>query len=121
MKKLLIGLVTLPFLAGAALAGQPTSLTNQQMDKVTAGFDFRELEVNNVGTAWVGINVPPLNPVPIGTTPTPTQPGCGLTTGCFLQIDGTAWGPGGSLQSFQLHAGFGPGGLGGPGTSPGTP
>jgi hypothetical protein len=108
MKKLLIGLVTLPFLAGAALAGQPMSLTEQQMDKVTAGFDFRELEVNNVGTAWVGINVPVLR-TEAG------QPACGLTTGCFVQIDGTTWGANGGLQSFQLHAGFGPGGLGTPG------
>jgi hypothetical protein len=36
MKKVLMGLATLPFLAGVAVAGQP--LTNQQMDRVTAGF-----------------------------------------------------------------------------------
>jgi hypothetical protein len=36
MKKMLMGLAVLPFLAGAALAGQP--LTNQQMDLVTAGY-----------------------------------------------------------------------------------
>jgi hypothetical protein len=36
MKKVLMGLAALPFLAGAAAAGQP--LTNQQMDRVTAGF-----------------------------------------------------------------------------------
>lgn len=37
MKKLLIGLAVLPFLAGVAAAGQP--LSDQQMDGVTAGFD----------------------------------------------------------------------------------
>ncbi len=36
MKKVLIGLAALPFMAGVAAAGQP--LSNQQMDRVTAGF-----------------------------------------------------------------------------------
>jgi len=36
MKKVLMGLATLPFLAGVAIAGQP--MTNQQLDRVTAGF-----------------------------------------------------------------------------------
>jgi hypothetical protein len=36
MKKVLMGLAVLPFLAGVAAAGQP--LTDQQMDRVTAGF-----------------------------------------------------------------------------------
>jgi hypothetical protein len=36
MKKVLIGLAALPFLAGVAAAGEP--LTDQQLDRVTAGF-----------------------------------------------------------------------------------
>jgi hypothetical protein len=36
MNKVLLGLAALPFLSGVAAAGQP--LTNQQMDRVTAGF-----------------------------------------------------------------------------------
>jgi len=36
MKKVLMGMAALPFLFGAASAGQP--LTAQQMDRVTAGF-----------------------------------------------------------------------------------
>ncbi len=36
MKKVLMGLAALPLLASAAFAAQP--LTNQQLDKVTAGF-----------------------------------------------------------------------------------
>lgn len=36
MKKLFLALAALPFMAGAAAAGQP--LSDQQMDKVTAGF-----------------------------------------------------------------------------------
>jgi hypothetical protein len=38
MKKLLLGLATLPFIAGVAMAGQPALLSDGQMDKVTAGF-----------------------------------------------------------------------------------
>jgi hypothetical protein len=37
MKKVLMGLAALPFLASAAVAMQP--LTNQQLDRVTAGFN----------------------------------------------------------------------------------
>jgi len=37
MKKLLFGLAALPFLTGVAMAGQPTLLSDVQMDKVTAG------------------------------------------------------------------------------------
>jgi len=37
MNKVLMGLAALPFLAGAASAGQP--LTDGQMDTVTAGFN----------------------------------------------------------------------------------
>jgi len=36
MKKVLMGLAALPFLANVAVAGQP--LTDQQLDRVTAGF-----------------------------------------------------------------------------------
>jgi hypothetical protein len=36
MKKLLMGVAALPFCVGVAVAGQP--LTNQQMDRVTAGY-----------------------------------------------------------------------------------
>jgi hypothetical protein len=36
MKKVLMGLAILPFLAGVAVAGQP--LNDRQMDQVTAGF-----------------------------------------------------------------------------------
>jgi len=37
MKKVLMGLAALPFLASGAMAGEV--LTSQQMDRVTAGFD----------------------------------------------------------------------------------
>jgi hypothetical protein len=96
MKKLLIGLATLPFLAGVALAGQPTPLADNQMDKVTAGFDFAELDINNVGTVAILINNPAVG-------------GCALAGGCFVNIEGTPWGNG--LRSFQLQAAFGGGGL----------
>ncbi len=38
MKRLLLGMAILPFVAGVALAAQP--LTDKQMDKVTAGHTF---------------------------------------------------------------------------------
>ncbi|MBV8094106.1 MAG: hypothetical protein JOY71_07585 [Acetobacteraceae bacterium] len=53
MKKLLAGVAALPFLAGVALAGQPVALNDTQMDKVTAGFDFAELDVSNVSATLV--------------------------------------------------------------------
>jgi len=37
MKKLLVGLASLPLLASVAVAGQPTPLVDAQMDKVSAG------------------------------------------------------------------------------------
>jgi hypothetical protein len=48
MNKLLLGLAALPFLAVAASAAQP--LTDQQMDRVTAGFDaFSTAEAQALG------------------------------------------------------------------------
>jgi hypothetical protein len=41
MKTLLIGLAALPFVASVAVAGQP--LTDQQMDRVTAGFSSQAI------------------------------------------------------------------------------
>jgi len=46
MKKLLVGLAAVPFLAGIAMAGQLTPLSDVQMDKVTAGA-FTEVEWGN--------------------------------------------------------------------------
>jgi len=91
MRKLLLGLAVLPFLAGASLAGQPQALTDQQMDKVAAGFDFMEIDVNNVGATAVMVNQ------------TPTS--CG--SACFLSVQGTSYPSG--VVSFQLFAAFGPG------------
>jgi hypothetical protein len=35
MKKLVVGLAAVPFLAGIAMAGQPVPLSDAQMDRVT--------------------------------------------------------------------------------------
>jgi hypothetical protein len=51
MKRLLMGLAVLPFIAGVAGAAQP--LTNQQMDRVTAGFSANS-EANAFGLAIPG-------------------------------------------------------------------
>jgi hypothetical protein len=105
MKKLLLGLAVLPCLAGVSLAGQPQPLTDQQMDKVAAGFDFTEYDSNNAGQTLVLINEPNLFP-PSMSNPTG---GCPINpaTSCFLSIQGTKYPSG--VQSFQLYAVFGPG------------
>ena len=51
MKKALIGLAVLPFLAGIASAAQPTLLSDAQMDKVTAGQDGADDEADSGSTA----------------------------------------------------------------------
>ena len=95
MRKLLLGLAVLPFLAGVALAGQPQALTDQQMDKVSAGFDFAEVDINNVGATMVLVNQTPVLPA-----------GASCST-CFVSISGTSYPSG--LNSFQLFSAFGPG------------
>lgn len=61
MKRLLLGLVALPFLVGVSLAAQPVPLSDTQMDAVTAGFDFVEIERQNTGVVgvWVNLRAPP--------------------------------------------------------------
>jgi hypothetical protein len=57
MMKMLCGLAVLPLLAGLAFAEtpkadhakKPTQLTEKQMDKVTAGWEIRVIEVYNTG------------------------------------------------------------------------
>ena len=55
MRKFLIGLAVVPFLSTAALAQQPTPLSESQMDSVTAGFAFQEEDVGN--TSWTQVRV----------------------------------------------------------------
>jgi hypothetical protein len=90
MKRLLIGLAVLPFLAGVSLAAQPVPLTDTQMDTVTAGFDFEEHDITNTGVAWVFVNKP--------------KAACG---DCFLNIAGTTY-PSLPVQSLQVQGQFGP-------------
>lgn len=59
MNKFLCGLAVVPFLSAAALAQpastglQPVQLSEHQMDSVTAGFGFREVDVSN--TSWTEV------------------------------------------------------------------
>lgn len=76
MNKLLAGLAALPFLAGVATAGQPTPLTNTQMDQVTAG-----LAVWFVPAAGLFVVANP------GTLGSPT-PGPGTLVGNYPSLDG---------------------------------
>ncbi|HJU19093.1 MAG TPA: hypothetical protein VJ770_21770 [Stellaceae bacterium] len=90
MKKLLLGLAVLPFLAGVSMAGSPTPLTNQQMDKVTAGFDFFELDITNTSATIVAADLPDL----------------GTCSTCYLHVSGTAYPVG--VRSLQVYSQFGP-------------
>lgn len=63
MKKLLLGLAILPFVAGVALAAQPATdkqLTDQQMDKVTAGHTFAVIERTDVSIIGINVGVAPV-------------------------------------------------------------
>jgi hypothetical protein len=90
MKRFLYGLAALPFLAGVSLAAQPVPLSDKQMDTVTAGFDFAETDIQNLGSYLIAIDLP-------------TRP---CATGTYLCIQGTSFPAG--VQSFQLQAVFGP-------------
>jgi hypothetical protein len=79
MKKLLIALTALPFMAGVAAAGQPQPLKDQQMDKVTAGFSSVSIADAEalVGSLGIGLTttaaVSQVNP--IATANGPSIPG----------------------------------------------
>ena len=90
MRKLLIGLAVLPFLAGVSLAGQPQPLTDQQMDKVAAGFSFTGLDISQDSLTLTIAN---------GAL-------AGPCSNCFLAITGTPLG--GGFQTLQIFAEFGP-------------
>jgi hypothetical protein len=90
MKRLLMGLVVLPFLAGASLAASPVPLSDQQMDKVTAGFDLLETDISDTSMVTVAVNEPALT-----------------CSDCYLHVAGTAW-PSVPLRSLQVTAQFGP-------------
>jgi len=55
MKKLLIGLAALPFLAGVASADEPTLLNNAQMDRVTAGTNIQEIQPESTSLNLQGL------------------------------------------------------------------
>ena len=64
MKKTLYGVIALPLLMGIGMAQQSwaAQLSDAQMDKVTAGFDFSETD--NANTSWtqVSLYAGPLTP-----------------------------------------------------------
>jgi hypothetical protein len=89
MKRLLLGLAVLPFLAGISMAGSPAPLTDKQMDNVTAGFDFREIDITNTSATLVAVDLP-----------------AEACTGCYLNVAGTAYPIG--VRSLQVLSVFGP-------------
>lgn len=92
MKRLLMSVAVLPFLAGMAMAGSPAPLTDQQMDKVTAGFDLFEVDVSDTSSTLVAVNQLDLGPC----------------TDCYLHVAGTAWPSVPGLRSLQVYSQFGP-------------
>jgi hypothetical protein len=58
MTRFLMGLAILPFLSSMTFAAQPQPLNDQQMDKVTAGFDFSVVERSNFSTVIIDVNQP---------------------------------------------------------------
>ena len=88
MKKTLYGAIALPLLMGIGMAQQSwaAQLSDAQMDKVTAGFDFRETD--NANTSWtqVSLYAGPLTP-------------CAASV-CFLAIRNPA---------LSIESKFGPG------------
>jgi hypothetical protein len=85
MKSLLYGLAALPLLAGVALAQEPLKLSDQQMDKVTAGWDLREIDISNTSVTAVAIYQRPSNTI--------------SCSACFLLINNPA---------FSVASAFGP-------------
>lgn len=71
MTKLLLSVAILPFVAGVALAAQP--LTDNQMDKVTAGHELTLIETTDVSIVGIRVNV----------APTPTT---ALPPGTYLNV-----------------------------------
>ena len=67
ISKILYGAAALPLIVGVAFAQpvksndntapakQPTQLSEQQMDKVTAGWDWRHVEYDNTGITVVSV------------------------------------------------------------------
>jgi hypothetical protein len=74
MKKLLIGLAALPLLAGVATAGQPMSLNDAQMDKVTAGQALVLAPVSNSETVTV-LNLASFDPPSVAIEFISPEPG----------------------------------------------
>jgi len=83
-------------LPGLAAAREAVPLTDAQLDKVTAGFDFFEIDVQNTSVTAVLADLP-------YTT---------VCSSCYLQVKGTTWGAGTmmspAVQSLQVLSQFGP-------------
>jgi hypothetical protein len=77
MKSLLYGIAALPFLATFATA-EPLQLSSNQMDKVTAGVAFTEVDVFNTGRTEVAA---------YAALPVAPATFCGgAAAGCYLAI-----------------------------------
>ncbi len=73
MKALLYGIAVLPFLATLSTA-EPLQLSSNQMDKVTAGWRFTEVDTFNTGSTAIAVY-----PTTAGLLP--------ACPACYLSID----------------------------------
>jgi hypothetical protein len=89
MKSIVCDVASLSLIASIALAQQPTQLTSEQMDRVTAG--FLEIDVSNTSATAVSRFQRPYL-----TDPTPNFIAC---PGCYLLINSA---------TFSVAAQFGP-------------
>jgi hypothetical protein len=55
MKKFVSALAVIPLFISAAAVAQPAQLSESQMDSVSAGFRFFEVDVGN--TSWTAVSV----------------------------------------------------------------
>jgi hypothetical protein len=101
MNKVLCGVAVLPLLFGIALAEtpkqsndskaaakQPIQLSEKQMDQVSAGFKFLELDVFNTGFTVVSVYQAPSNTI--------ICPNCYLLINNFALSVASQMGPGGT-------------------------
>jgi hypothetical protein len=104
MTRLVYGLAALPLIAGVAfaapakqtegkaLAKQPTQLSEQQMDKVTAGWDFLETTITNQMQNYISIDerrtavVTTAGVATYGTGSMGNGINCATSSPCFLQF-----------------------------------
>jgi len=98
MERVLYGLAALPLLAGAAMAQPPAQLSDAQMDRVTAGFDFVITETSNTSVVYLSAYQTPSNKIADVFSAT----ACAT---CYLLIESPALSVGAIMLGSPVHLG----------------